>query len=937
MLIRWAWDWPVYDVNKALVNQSFDNFFRNRAICRRRVHVNFGYGHCYRSHWALFWYDLLYDYIKGNEELAQSLSRFVPWIRSSDDVMKLLDMHLLQHTAKKVMRYHHFGDGREPWYIAEIAMAAGDTDFTRPWLEWAFSRNFFYPQALGGIQDYMITGLDRDGRSPMASYGYMIGEFSADRGAENIAKYIENGGDPRFDLRDRKVYPKTMAALDFYFASRTAGIHFPRIGDVCGPDKNPGAAMDTLYDRAGLGWRWTREPKFAYVLRHYLGRKGQSDDEWAAIEAAAATVKRAPWFDNRSRILPGWAAFLETGLEHDDLRFRRSVFLRIGHGAGHGHYDGLDLQVHAHGLPMTVDAGQRGGYGEPGDKNTSVHNTVEIDGTRWLGHSWAQALCDAEHARYLRCQGAHAIAKNLFRRQVALIDVDDGKGAVPLGPGQMGMDIRDLPKDVVTPNSYIFDVFRVKGGNRHRYCFHMHVNDPDGPQPKTNLDNIKLVTADSDDPGSQFIREIGFTDKGERYSGTAPATLQITFALQKERIKPEDEKQQHGVERQYARGWFNPDSPDKYLRWRVFGQDGAMVLKGDQHSHQRKYQIPMFLLQKDGKKLQSVFVALLEPFVGEPFIEHARKLACAGNEQDALRAVALEVQTRNGHTDFLFADGRPYLERRVGSFTVSAEYAFHSVDEHGLRQAVLTGGTQLVSPQVRLAAETSAYTGQVRRVDYAARKVWLDAAWPAHDRNSIIEIGDVAGGGHGGYVTGYTVTRATPQDGGTELLFQRSADYYRALVAAVREDAGMVVKGNLKVPGAILELYGINRNFTASNDQLTKFWRANIEGDGTVFRLHGPTVDRKDFDPSQAVRLWEYGVGDFARRSTQVSLRRVASDVYELDADVQVTVGLQGKAVEISTDQKMWSPLTTGAQDGFATFSLEADRFATGPLFVRSR
>lgn len=168
--------------------------------------------------------------------------------------------------------------------------------------------------------------------------------------------------------------------------------------------------------------------------------------------------------------------------------------IRIGHGVGHSHFDGLHLQIHAHGLPMTVDGVQRGGYSEPGDRNTRVHNTVEVNGKNWLGHSWVRALTDSEDAPYIRVRGAHSYAEKLFERQVALIDVDEGKGSSQnLTPEQMGPEPKGLPKGVVTPNSYVFDVFRVGGGSLHRYCFHATVNDPNGPQPQVKAKGWRRV------------------------------------------------------------------------------------------------------------------------------------------------------------------------------------------------------------------------------------------------------------------------------------------------------------------------------------------------------------------------------------------------------------------------------------------------------------
>ena len=45
--------------------------------------------------------------------------------------------------------------------------------------------------------------------------------------------------------------------------------------------------------------------------------------------------------------MSNWFGTLETGLQHDDYRFRRAVYVHAGMGFGHSHDDSLDLQVFA--------------------------------------------------------------------------------------------------------------------------------------------------------------------------------------------------------------------------------------------------------------------------------------------------------------------------------------------------------------------------------------------------------------------------------------------------------------------------------------------------------------------------------------------------------------------------------------------------------------
>jgi len=926
-LCRFAYAFPSLDIARYTPWLIHDPGPYGRDLLRRRPTMASSWGNFIRFLVPIRQYDELYDYIKGNEELARSIHRFVPWVETSEDVIELIDVFLVQTMAKRMMRYQYYGDGRQPTRLAELCTLVGNREVTDDWMEWLFSRTFFYPKSPSGIQDLMITGTDRDGMSPIGSYAYMIGEASGARIAEKLEQYLKYGGNPKYDLRGPRRYPKTLTSLDFDLRSHTAGLYFPRIGDVSGPDKPYGYGTHGAFlARMRRGWRWTKDPRFAYVLHHYAGEKGPD------IVAAAAKLERPPWMDARTRVLPGWAALLESGTQHDDFRFRRSVMLRVGYGWGHAHYDIFDLQIHAHGVPMTINPGQRGGYSDPGDRNTRMHNTVVVNGKNWLGHNWVRNLVSVPGAHVAIAQAAPKYGTRLFRRQVALMDVDEGKGSRRLTPAQMGPNPADMPKDVVTPNSYVFDVLRVAGPAgeaRHLYCFHGSVNDPDGPQPKMNARNVQRLAkpADPKDPRlADAVSLIGDL-KNETYFGTAPDVLEVVYPLQKKRVTP-GVIREAGTESLFLGRAYDPAAPDKFLKLRLFGQKGALVAKGDQHCYKWQYYIPHVFVLRKGKDLDSVFTALMEPYAGEPFIASAKALPIADNETDALRAVALEVKTRNGHTDLLFSDGRPDRVRKVGGATVSAEFACLSRDDRGLRLALLTGGTRLAAPDVTIEVAVRERTARVVQADYLEKTIVIDAAWPAlaegqgTDRRRLIEIGTLPESGRPGYCTAYEPVSIAPKGRQTVIRFRRGADYYRSRIKSLVAAKG-VVNCALGAPGYASGLAGLDKRFTASNDALTKFWRADVlAGDRSTasypFRLYGAdgrpdtSLSEKDFAPQGALRLWEYGVGDTVRRSTFVSVRRLDATAYAVDGDVDVTLTLKGK-----------------------TFRLKAAQFAAGPVTVR--
>ncbi|MHC4717665.1 MAG: hypothetical protein ACYS5V_11895, partial [Planctomycetota bacterium] len=465
-LAAWSYGFPSIDPARYIASicrapGSHGRSYANRRRMTTAMHLR----HYANYVSVLYPYDRLYGYISTSQELADSIRRFVPWVRTPRDVVKLIDVYFVQTTAKRIMRYHYHTD---PMEIANVASMLGDRDVTDPWLEWLFSRTFIYPLPPAGIQDVMITGCSRDGQEYVGSTYYSQGE-SAARVAAALERYRAAGGNPRYDLSDFARYPKPVAHLRWRVENVVGGWDFLRVGDVTGPDKRPGHTLRSL-GWASAGWKWTKDPRFAFILKHY-GRSSSVE-----VANAAGKLRRAPWLDNRSRVMPAWAAVLETGHQHDDPRFRRAVYCRVGYGYGHHHDDTLDMQVVAHGLPMTIDGGQRPGYSSPPDRKSRVHNTVEVDGSSYHGHSWARAMADGDGARYMHLAAPGPGAAKSFARQVALIDVDEGKGSKPL-PISRQKPGSALPKGVTTGNSYVFDVFRVGGGSRHTYCFHGPLHD----------------------------------------------------------------------------------------------------------------------------------------------------------------------------------------------------------------------------------------------------------------------------------------------------------------------------------------------------------------------------------------------------------------------------------------------------------------------------
>jgi len=847
-------------------------------------------------------YDQLFGYIKDNQLLAESIGRFVPWVHTPQDVIRLLDVYLVQATAKRVMRYHYYTD---PMVAAELAAILGHPDVIQPWMDWVFARTFVYPLEPAGIQNLMISGCDRSGPEYIGSTYYAQGE-GARRVAEGVERFRALGVLPdKYDLTSAELYPKPLAQTYWQLNITVAGRDALRIGDVGGPDKAPGRTLDNLPTSSAYGWRHAHDPRFAWVLRHMDTKQNHGDDAWQAIEDAAATVKRAPWLDLTSRVVDNWAVVLETGLEHDDFRFRRAAYIRTGWGIGHHHDDTLDLQVSAHGLPMTIDGGQRPGYSSPGDRSTRLHNTVEVDGTSWRGHAWVSALADHEGARYTSVAAVPHGRVKLFKRQIMLMDVDDGQGSQPLSVDAQ-VTGRNMSADVVTPNSYVFDVFRVSGGSLHTYCFHGPVEDDLTVNP-TLTPVVAVAEGEEPTPDQAYLSAFGRSVASWAAGTAGEAAVEATWRYTREDMR--------GKESSMATTTWNAQSPRKYTRLHLLGTTGMRILRTDAVCKKWSYDYGVLFAQRrgpEGAGQETVYTAVIEPFVGDAFITGRRLIPMDDNDTDAERAVAVEVTTRNGHVDVLFADGRPDRTRTLDDLTITAESAAYCTDADGLRTATITGGTILSGPHVRIECAQRERGATIVRVDYLKRVVGIDAAWPDWTGTRTVEIRAP------GRTTSYTCAAVKNLGTAAQVTLAGGADYYRSIITECDAQAQTLTCQLKPVPG---RQPGLDRGFTASTDSMTRFWRAEYL-DKKRWRLTGGPIATADFAPGNALRIWEYGPGDRLRAATAVSVRRTTPNVYRIESDVQARVMFPGVKLEQSIDAETWALTADKPHDAWVSINI---------------
>lgn len=930
LLARWAYIYPTHTDVQSLGYATISPasmYNRDMRLVQRAMMFYWGSSRGMNLNRGLtLGYDLLFDFIKGNQELADAVGRFIPWVKTDEDVRRLIETRIVQYGAKQSMRFQLVNSKEHSTTLMQTAIVQQDADITRTWMESLWANTHIYPHPNTGLPDFISTTTQRDGTTDIGSVFYTWSGSPFLRTAAMSRQYVANGGDAKFDLTDFALYGKLPVACRFPLDSAIAGGFPMTVGDVGNPAKPRllASQMQDFEDSFRTGYAWTGDPELAWIILHYLGRRGESDEKWSALVAAAERQGRNPFLAQKSRVMANWAGVLEAGRASDDYRIKRTAYMRVGNGHGHAHFDTLDLQVQAHGLRMVNDLGHRGSYNMPKATQVRVHNRIETGGKNhpnegdWGGHSYVDTFVTTGGAQYMRGVAVPTRREvRLFNRAVAMIDADHGDnvGKPASGVYHFGETRHEQP--VKPRNSYVFDVQRIVGGEWQTFNFH----GPWADEFEVNIRNQIQVGQASHDQTPKDTTVDGrylfkFLDgAGLKYTGDAPEDGKVVATWRVRRadgviegyVPHSNEKRaarQANAERLMLQADYRDDAPPKFTRLHLMGRTGDKVMVGypsptGPTSADMTWPFLMVQNRTEEKEPHGVYPAVIEPYAGEPFIRDVRQVEIAGNDTDALRAVAVQVQTTGGRTDLCFSDGHSGKTRTVGDVVVTAQFAFVSTDAAGLRAAQLVEGTELRSPLVRITPRTASHVGKVTRVDYPARRIWLDAALPEG-----LLVGSQCEIGNDAHRTSFTIVAAEREGDATVLTFDKPADLSYAKVVAVEPG----LKRVFTTIGPAITPPGMDAGLTCTNEDLSRAWRCSVLGrvadKGFGYQLEGNLAD-SDVAVGSTLRLWEYGVGDDIRIAGHVTLLRdeAATDRFHITANVPVSVTARGATHELSAEQ----------------------------------
>jgi hypothetical protein len=743
-------------------------------------------------------YDYLFPYILNNAELAASLGRFIPWIKTPADAQRFYETYVLQYYAHQVMTYNAFLSNPTPGWMANVMAVQQDPTVVKPWADWLFRYVWVYPNRPMGVDEIAVNAITRDGTNKKGSTFYTWGGSELSTVLSCLELCRKAGLKLPVDTSDPDQFPKAYWGKRFKEDISVAGGYAFYIGDVSGPNR------ERLKD---LGPELRKAPE------------------------------RIP--NNPSRVLSAWAGILETGREHADFRQRRAVGVRVGTGYGHAHTDPFDLQIWAHGVPMCGDGGGRNGYAAPETHWLGSHNTVVSD-LPTGGQQWVSSFAPIEGAQYLQ---ASLLCAGRYERQLALVDVD-------------------------AANSYVVDVFRIKGGTAPAYAFHGM------PADQFEINAVDRHPAELE----------RFLPQSSKWSGTCPEALTATWRMRRDpeavtwtnKAGEAGTLNVPGAER-YAMGEdFEEQSPRKFIRLHLLGHAGheaygarALCMQGSPYTNENLYVKP-----RDWRG-ETVFVGVFEPFAGEGYIKSARLLTPPASLADVTAPLAVELTLQNGRRDVIHLAPRNTPALSVEGMTFQGEFAFVSFDERGVRRAALAGGTMLTARDLALTTERPAYEGVVKSINYRTRAAELSGPLPAEASGGVIEIGCP------GYPTSYTLSKA----GGTNVAFLKGMDFAMSRVVEFSHEGLPVLQSEITViPG-----------MTVTDDAHKTFWRFALDAKASRLALAGDFVPKDVLRLGDAVRVWEIGPGDHYRLPAQVKVVRQADGKYETTGNAALTVRMIGQ------------------------------------------
>jgi hypothetical protein len=520
--------------------------------------------------------------------------------------------------------------------LALAALVIDNEELSREWMEWIFAPGYIerkendrYRITGGNMAVALMDQVDRDGFGDESSpnYNYLwVKEFIT---LANVTRHFHDK--PEWNMFNM---PKLKKMIHAFVPLIFSGKFTPLIGDT------GAAGKPEVYIKKEdmiLGYKVYRTEILAQTAYFLNGNsiEGIHDDIFSENPDKIAweiqdVIQREGTLSSKSFMMPSYGL---AGLRDGQSNEERAVWLYFGRNIGHGHKDTLNLGLYAFGIDMATDLGnpeyKRFDWAKRFEwtLNTVSHNTVTVDGAM-QGNSLRGNPYHFESADRVKLVDVNAdkvySKTSMYRRTVALIKIDD-------------------------ESSYVMDVFRVKGGNDHVYSFH-------GPEGAVDVRGLNLKKQAK---GTYAGEDVPFGYAYDRKDPTISSYQGSGFHYLYDVERDENPPDTFEIIWNAKDTWnlLPPGKSPKLSLTVLTKLHEAALASGDPARNQpgaaENYRY--FLARRRGENLESRFLSVMEPYVGNKKVLSIEKLKAVpmegpGQEEDV---AAIKVTLESGRTDYI--------------------------------------------------------------------------------------------------------------------------------------------------------------------------------------------------------------------------------------------------------------------------------------------
>lgn len=759
-------------------------------------------------------YDEIYDGLDSDSALKTFLAG-----KGVANARDFIEANFLQEAAKAIESGIIHGNMNFQEQLAEVATVLDNRDpakgfTTEQMVDWIMNGR-------GEMTTLLYNGVTRDGSASEESIGYTTIWTNA---FYSLAEKLKPLG---YDLFAN---PRLKKMADFYIQTAAAGKFNPNIGDsegdmVGGAPPVWGAGMyRTAYEIWG-------DPAYAKVLNR-IGWPGPAiyekpdahDKEKAKAKALGTDLGL------KTRDMGGYGlAILETGMGDD----RRAALMHYGtSGAWHGHLDRLNIEMWSHNWCVLPEMGYPAHWGDKAytwTQSTPTHYCVELDENcqrKREGHLNLFAGSPEVQVMDASAENVYPGVASLYRRTVAMVDIS--------------------PAD-----SYLLDIFRVKGGKVHDYIFHGL------PFGEFSLSGVTL--GEPQTKGTLMGEDVEF---GKTVAGMKTGGYQ--WLTKPRRGKPEAS---------WSANWF---LKDKGLGLKMTMLDGSaqeVIVADGEPEAKPDYPEKMEYVLARNDTGASTYVSIIEPYKDKPSIRRIQTIKPDGEPRDDLAAVRVDCK---GRVDYLFSalDSSRPVAFDSGKIEFAGEFGSISEDGSGLCSMLLINGSTLRKDgnAIRVKADSRA---KVASADYKNNCITLDRSVPVPKAL----VGQVIVISNAQHSASYTVKAVTTKAGRTVLHFGdismiegigalKSVDEKAKVVESSNRLSGYGMKwAGWRIPGRAL----VNESLTDSwliTDYDNSQWHVKATDDISS------KIKLNDGKPSKFFYVGEINTGDDVMLPAVASVRR---------------------------------------------------------------